>query len=201
MRKPISRRSLTVVAVLVLAGVLAGAVVAARSGESPPDPLRLQQAIDEGVMVQVADIPAANGQARRGVFAEEVDTGQVCLWDAPAAASKQRQGGCNPIDDPLGGSAISASLAYEGGPAIESVKDARIIGLTSQDVAQVVVVMSDGSERAVALKPAHVGSHDFLAFGFRVRKSDLRSGVGPTAIVARDANGAEIARQPTGIGA
>ena len=201
MRQRISRRGAIVVAAVVFAGILAGAVVASRSGDSPPDPARLQQAIDQGQMVEVASITAANGLARRGVFVEEVDTGQLCLWDAASATSKQRQGGCNPMDDPLGGSKVSASLAYDGGPALESVRDARIIGLASPEVAKVVIAMNDGSTRAVALRPIRVGFHDFLAFGYRIARSDLRKGVAPTAVVARDASGTELARQPTGIGA
>ena len=45
-----------------------------------------------------------------------------------------------------------------------------------------------------------VGADEFQAFAYRFKKVDLRNGVGPTAIVAYDAGGAEIGRQPTGIG-
>ena len=48
-------------------------------------------------------------------------------------------------EDPLGGSELSASLAYEGGPAVEDVQDARLIGLASWDVATVQLLMSDGT--------------------------------------------------------
>ena len=50
------------------------------------------------------------------------------------------------------------------------------------------------------LKQASVGSGEFLAFGYRVKHSDLEHGVGPAAVIARDASGNELARQPTGIG-
>lgn len=94
---------------------------------------------------------------------------------------------------------ISVSLAYDGGPAIETVHDARLIGLTDSSVATVRVLMSDGSFRSVKLKMSNVGE-DLQVFGFRVRKSDLKKGVGPIAVVALDGSGKEIARQTTGIG-
>ena len=50
------------------------------------------------------------------------------------------------------------------------------------------------------LKKAKVGADEFVAFGDRFRKADLRQGIGPSAIVAFDAGGVELGRQPTGIG-
>ena len=181
------------------AAVFVGSVVAGRFRTQ--DPSSFQADLASGAVTHVADIGAADGLPRRGVFAQLTHEGRFCLWDAPSAQSQTKQGGCNDARDPLGGSAISASLGYEGGPAIESVKDARIIGLASPEVARVVIAMSDGSERTVGLRPAHVGSEDFLAFAYRIRRSDLEKGIGPTAVIARAASGAEIARQPTGIGA
>ena len=60
--------------------------------------------------------------------------------------------------------------------------------------------MSDGTVRAVKLKRTKAGSNEFQAFGYRFKKQDLRNRIGPTAIVAFDANGVELGRQPTGIG-
>ena len=104
------------------------------------------------------------------------------------------------IDEPLGGSSVSANLAYDGGPAIERVRDARLSGLANSSAASVVVLMSNGSERMLPLKPVHVDAGDFVAFGYRFKRSDLRSGVGPIAVIARAAGGKELGRQPTGIG-
>lgn len=164
------------------------------------DPAAVHGDLATGEVVRVADIPASDGRAARGVFVQTTDSGQLCVWDAPSATSLQRQGGCNPVDDPLGGSALSASLAYDGGPAVQDVSDARLIGLASGAVARVDVLMSDGTLRTLRLKKASIGSKGFAAFGYRLRDSDLRRGIGPTAVIARDASGAELARQPTGIG-
>ena len=61
--------------------------------------------------------------------------------------------------------------------------------------------MTDGDARAqVKLKKTKVGSDEFQAFGYRFKKADLEEGIGPIAIVALDADGVEIGRQPTGIG-
>ena len=60
--------------------------------------------------------------------------------------------------------------------------------------------MSDGSTRKVKLEKAKVGSDEFQAFGYRFKKADLKKGIGPTAVVAFDASGNELGRQPTGIG-
>ncbi len=109
-------------------------------------------------------------------------------------------GGCNSVDDPLNGSALSATLSYDGGPAIGDVKSATLFGLTAPGVARARVLMSDGSSREVKLKKAKVGSDEFQAFGYRFKKADLKRGIGPIAIVAFDANGVELGRQPTGIG-
>jgi hypothetical protein len=193
------RRVGIVAAAVVAAGVVVGGVIAGRI-EWSDNAAKLDAALVEAQPAQLADIPAADGLPARGVFAQVTSTGHFCLSDAPVGAPLTGGGGCNSADDPLGGSSISASLAYDGGPAIEAVKDARLIGLASADVASVQVLMSDGTSRAIKLKKAKVGSDEFNAFGYRFRKSDLKKGIGPTAIVAFDADGVEIGRQPTGIG-
>ena len=104
------------------------------------------------------------------------------------------------MSDPLGGSVLSASLAYEGGPSVPSVRDARIVGLAAPNVAAIELVMSDGSTRSLKSRHVSVGSRAYTAFGYRVKASDLRKGVGPTAVVALDADGSELGRQATGIG-
>jgi len=193
---------LAVVALVVLASavILAGGIVAGRmAGFDDPD--ELTSAIGEGVVVRVADIEASGGQSGRGVFVESTSTGHLCLWDAPSASSAQRGGGCNPVDDPLGGRALSASLSYEGGPGIGNVTDARLIGLVSDDVASVELLMSDGTRRSVPMRRnAAVASagKSFRVFGYRVRATDLRHGIGPTAVLALDVRGSEVGRQATG---
>jgi len=198
---PTVGKRMAVVLALALAGsLLVGSVVAAQRGGSPPDAAKVEAAIAAAPMTRVADVAGGEGFARRGVFIQELDTGDLCVWDAASASSPDRQGGCNSIDEPLGGAAVSANLAYDGGPAIESVRDARLSGLANSSAASVVVLMSDGSERALLLKPVRLAAGDFLAFGYRFKKSDLRSGVGPIAVIARAAGGKELGRQPTGIG-
>lgn len=186
-------------ATVIASGVLVGGVVAGRIDWSD-NGAKLDAALAEAQPVQLVAIPAADGLPGRGVFAQITSTGHFCLSDAPLDSPRMGGGGCNSVDDPLGGSSVSASLAYDGGPDIESVKDARIIGLASAEVASIGVLMTDGTFRFVKLKKAKVGSDELQAFGYRFRKSDLNKGLGPTAIVALDADGNELARQTTGIG-
>ena len=194
-----STRTLVVLAAAIVAsaalvgGVVAGGFDWSRSANE------LQEALVESQPTQVADIPALDGLSARGVFAQITSTGHFCLFDAPLGAPRAGGGGCNSADDPLGGEVISASLAYEGGPAVESVRDARLIGLAAATVASVRIVMSDGSSRGVRLKKSTVG-RDLQVFAFRVRKSDLKKGIGPIAVAALDERGDEIGRQTTGIG-
>ena len=198
-RRRWGRRAAVVGAVLVVAGVVTGAVIASRI-EWSDNAAELDAALIEAEPIQLSSIPAADGLPERGVFAQVTSTGHLCLSDAPLRSPRMGGGGCNPADDPLGGGSISASLAYDGGPAIQAVTDARLIGLASGDVATVRVLMSDGTSRAIKLKRARVGSDEYQAFGYRFRKSDLKKGIGPAAVVAFDEDGAEIGRQPTGIG-
>lgn len=181
---------------LVLAGTLASAVVASRNDDGS----ELIAAIEEAPLTRVADIEAAEGAPSRGVFVQLTKTGHVCMWEAPSATSRERGGGCNSLDDPLNGSAISATLSYDGGPAISDVRSASIFGLAAADVSRMTAQMSDGTLREINLKKAKVGSDELQAFGYRFKKADLKKGIGPTAIVAYDAAGKEVGRQPTGIG-
>jgi hypothetical protein len=182
----------------VVAGVVVGAVVAGR-GATTGSPAALEAALANAPAVKLVEIPGSDGLSARGVYAH-VTEGLFCVSDAPLAAPAMGGGGCNPIDDPLGGRAVSASLAFDGGPALATVKDARISGLAAVEVASLRIAMSDDSFRSVKLKKARVGSEEFHAFGYRLKRVDLTRGIGPVAIVALDANGAEIDRQTTGIG-
>jgi hypothetical protein len=195
-RMGLGRPTVLAMSAVIVAGVCAGAVIAGQFGAFG-DSEALDEALLSEPMTRVADIPADGGNAARGVFVQT--TAELfCYWDAPSATSAMRQGGCNTVDDPLGGRPLAASLAYEGGPAATSVSDARVIGLADPTVSAVRIVMTDGSLRKVALRMAKVGGDDFVAFGYRIRRSDLRKGLGPSAVVALDANGVEIHRQTTG---
>lgn len=190
------RRLIVGLAVVVLGGAAAGAVVASRFDDGS----ELVDAIDAAPLVRVAEIPAGDGASAKGVFMQSTATGHLCIWEASSPTSRDRGGGCNPIDDPLGGRSLSFTLSYDGGPATVDVRSATVFGLARSDVAAIRVLMSDGSSRAVRLTKARVESGDFRAFGYRFRRSDLRKDIGPVAVVALDASGAEIDRQTTGIG-
>jgi len=191
-------RSIAVLGAILGVALVVAAVVAAQSG--PRAPVDLEAAIASEPLVKVLDLPGAEDVGARAMFVQPTSAGFLCVWDAPSAGSKARQGGCNPSDDPLGGRALSASLAYEGGLAIDGVKDARLVGLALPETADLRAIMNDGTARAITLKKLKVGSDEFQAFAYRFKRSDLKNGVGPTAIVALDVNGVEIGRQPTGIG-
>jgi hypothetical protein len=182
---------------LILLGMSGGVLAAGMIG-SPAEVEALESATRTAPMIRVADIGAGNSKPARGVFAQVTSVGKFCLWDAPSGSSLQLQGGCNPADDPLGGHALSASLAYDGGPAAADIVDARLIGLVASDVAAVQVVMSDGSRRTMTLRKVPESVGDFLAFGHRFSRGELRRGATPVAVVALDATGHEIDRQATG---
>lgn len=194
-------RWLVVACGIASAGVFAGAVVGGQFQAPLSD--KVASSLQEAPLTKVADIPAANGLGGRGVFLQPTSAGFLCLWDAPSATALTKQGGCNQSSDPLGGRKMMMSLAYDGGPAIRDVSDARIIGIASLDVAAIEIAMTDGTRRAVKLKRTNeiVGLNgSFRAFGYRLKHSDLKRGVGPTEVVAYDLSGTEIERQPTGIG-
>jgi hypothetical protein len=191
------RRWIVLVALTVAAGVFTGVVVAAQlRGPGPPN--GLEAAVRTEPLVEVAAIPAAGGLAGHGVFVQPTSAGYICLWDALSATSGERQGGCNPTDDPFGEQKLFVSLAYDGGPGVESVTDARLVGLVAPDVADVDVLMSDGARRTIRLHVTTVTGERYRAFGYRFRKADLQRGVAPTAVLALNSAGDEIGRQTTG---
>ena len=191
------RRWIVLVGGVVVGGVFVGAVIASqfRGSEAPQD---LQAAIRSEPLVKVAEFPAWNGSAGRGVFVQATSAGFLCLWDAPSATSPARLGGCNRTDDPFAGREMLVSFAYDGGPAPADVRDARLIGLVSQAAAEVQVLMDDGTRRSMRLRVARIGGDTYRVFAHRVDRSDLRARVAPTAVVALDAEGREIDRQSTG---
>jgi hypothetical protein len=157
----------------------------------------------EAPVVRVADVEASSGHPPRGVYVQFTKNGQFCLFEAPSATSPDRRGGCNSVDDPLGGSKLSASLSYEGGPQTSRVSDARLIGLVANDVGAVQIAMSDGSRRLVPLRrPTAVAlsGEGYRAFGYRFDPADIRAEKEPVAVIALDLGGKEIDRQTTGFG-
>ncbi len=197
LRKRLTPRWITLAIGLLAAAIFAGGVIAAQFRDATNID-GLEASFRDDPLVKVADIAAEPGLSSRGVFVQSTSAGFLCLWDAPSAGALNRQGGCNSSDDPLGGKKMFVSLAYEGGPAMSDVKDARLIGLTASDVANVQLLMTDGTRRELRLKKASVGSADYGALGYRLRKVDLRRGVGPTAVIALNDAGEEIDRQATG---
>jgi hypothetical protein len=193
---PEHRRWIVALVCVVAVGALAGAVVASQFDDGS----ELAAATAKAPLQRVADVPGEEGSPGLGVYVQRTETGHICVWEAPSATSRERGGGCNTADDPLNGQPVSATLSYDGGPETSTVLRASVFGLALSDVASVRVLLSDGTSRTVKLKTAKVGSDEFQAFGYRFKRSDLRKGVGPTAIVAFDADGNEIGRQTTGIG-
>jgi hypothetical protein len=199
--RSISLRWIALIVVVVGAGVFAGALAAGQLG-GLRDPSDLDAVLGEGALVRVADLERRAGHVDRGVYLSAAK-GLVCLFDAPTSNPRFGGGGCNSADDPLGGRELSASLGYEGGPAAESVTDARLIGLVSSSVGSVRVEMTDGTYRSIPLRrgaAVSLPAGSLRVFGYRFKPSDLRQGIGPTAVVALDDEGAEIGRQPTGFG-
>jgi hypothetical protein len=193
---------LGVCAAVLAAGLVAGGVLASQF-QGLDDPAELAAAMQDAPVVRVADIGASSGFPARGVFVQFTANGQFCVFEAPSATSLDRRGGCNSVDDPLGGSTLSASLSYEGGPQTSRVSDARLIGLVATGVAAVQIAMSDGSRRTVPLRrPTAVAlsGESFRAFGYRFDPADMRGGREPIAVIALDSGGKEIGRQTTGFG-
>ena len=196
LRKRLRRPTLIAACAVALAGVAAGAVLAARF-DVPGDPTGLDRSLQAGEMAKVADVPDAKGASSRSVFVEHAG-GLLCLWDAPSSWSRTRQGGCNPESRPLGDGDLFVSFSYDGGPEAEAVRDARLVGLTSTRVARVDVVLSDGTVRELRPRPAPAAGDGLEVFVYRMNTGDLHRGIGPVAVRAFDANGREVDRKATG---
>lgn len=196
-----TRRWLVLMAGVVVGGIFVGGVVGGRFDVTPSKDF--QASLRDDASVRVAEIPAEVGLPARSVFVQPTSTGFLCLWDAASATAKSRQGGCNPAHDPLAGRKLTISLAYEGGPAVGDVTDARLIGLASFEVFSVQALMNDGTRRTIPIRrDAAVASEAgrFRAFGYRFPRSDFTRGIGPRAVLALDARGVEIDRLTTGFG-
>ena len=196
-----ARRLVALAVGLVAAVVLAGAVVAGQGGGIPSDDF--QAALRNDASIRVADIPAQGALPARGVFVQPTSTGHLCLWDAPSAASRAKQGGCNRADDPLAGRKLTISLAFDGGPDVHAIDDARLVGLAAGEIASLQVLMSDGTRRAIPMRREVAFASEagqFRAFGYRFPASDFKRGLAPTSVIALDEHGAEVERLTTGYG-
>jgi hypothetical protein len=182
---------------LALVGIANGVYRAAGTPSAAPD------VRSGGAPTQVAQFASQDGHGSRQVVLQRTPDGYLCLWDSPDGTADDGVGGCNPADDPLAGHKVFVSLAYDGGPAVTTVRDARLSGLAAADVASARLVMTDGSTRLIPLSSRStraVAGNDYRAFAYRVRQSDLERGIGPVAVLVLDARGRVIDRQVTGIG-
>ena len=194
---------LLVVGGAVVAGLVSGGVASGvfRGAGAPSSVADIHS--PASVRATVARFAPEAGAADRQVVLQRTPDGYVCLWDTPDGTADHGVGGCNPAADPLAGRKLFISLAYDGGPAVTTVGDARLSGFVAQDVARIAVEMSDGSTRAVPLvdtRATRVTGQAYRVFAYRIRTSDLAKGVGPVAVIALAADGTELDRQTTGIG-
>jgi len=137
------------------------------------------------------------------IVIQRTPDGFVCFWDSPDPLGAKGVGGCNPAASPLGGRKLFVNLAYEGGPDADTVHDARLSGLTTPAVATAELLMSDGSTRALALRPTSaraIAGADYRVFAYRLREIDLTNGITPVEVVVRGPDGEVLDRQTTGIG-
>jgi hypothetical protein len=204
MRRLVTRRSAVIALAAVAAGVTASAIaVASSSGTEPQAFARAGSAADRlppaaaeflapGASRRIASFAAAGGSARAVFLNRSKDQSQICVWDTDVASGSQ-SGGCNPAGNFFGGHAFTLSLSYDGGPGLDTVRDARIVGVVTRGVASLEVVYADGSTRAVPI------TRDG-GFAHAVPPELLARRVGPVAVVARNAAGKVLDRQATGIG-
>jgi hypothetical protein len=156
-----------------------------------------------GELVPVATFPSETGSPDRQVVLQPTADGYLCIWDSPDGTAEHGVGGCNPASNPLGGRKLFVSLTYDGGPALSTVRDARLSGIAAPEVASARLVMTDGTTRTILLaRPSTraVAGTDYRSFAYRVRQADLVRGVSPAALLAYDGTGSVIDRQATGIG-
>jgi len=183
---------------LVFGGIASGVFRQAGTPSSVPDVRS-----SAGTRVTLARFGRELGTADRQLVLQRTPDGFICLWDSPDASGERGVGGCNSASDPLGGRKLFISLAYDGGPDVKTVTDARLSGLLAVDVARVAIEMSDGTTRtAPALRGQITGGTvgPYRVFAYRIRQADLRAGATPVAVAALDATGNELDRQTTGIG-
>lgn len=198
-----TRRALPVLLILLTSAAFAGALAYAMSERSPEALERPRQSrdrlprnaglldyIDPGSARRVASVRVASGREHAVFLTRSKDGEQVCLFDTDLVTGQQG-GGCNDATSVLAGRKIQISLGFEGGPAQETIRDVRIVGLAAPDVASVRVELSNGTARRVELTADH-------AFAWALPKGDLDRGLVPRAVVAIGRGGGTIDRAETG---
>ena len=193
-----TRTRLVLIAALVALMITGGGLAAAASllADDPASHVRELDVRQLGE--KVAAFPPEAGRPDSGVYVARLGNGSICV-NAATATRKSWSGGCNPASAPLGGKPFIVLFTYDGGPAVETVKDARLFGLADRSVKQLRVEMSDHSSRELRLSPNAVASTPYRVFAHRVSRDDLAAGIAPVAVTAFDAAGSALARQPTGL--
>ncbi len=176
----------------LLGGYFAGTGQASRS--APPDVGAMLA--QEGTGTKVADYGGA--AAGRAVFVKQLSNGDLCISDARADGSAP-VGGCNPASDALGGRSMTVTIAYDGGPTLSTISNARVFGLVAPAVHGLELRMSDGSSQVLTLQKTGLGG-GLKAFAGTIPESALSSGVTPVALVAFGAGGTIIDTEPATIG-
>lgn len=148
--------------------------------------------------VEVAQFPPQSGRPDASVYVALLADGSVCV-NAAISDKTSWSGGCNPASAPLGDKPFMALFTYDGGPTVATVKEARLHGLVDHSVKNLRAEMSDSSTRQLSLSAHPVVGTPYRVFAHRVSPADLNTGITPVAVVAYDASGGEISRQPTGL--
>lgn len=118
----------------------------------------------------------------RAVFLTRTRDGRlICLRDTNLRNGEQG-GGCNSASDFFAGRELQINLAFDGGPSVEDVTDARIVGVVTERVARVEIMNWNGEIGSVAITPDR-------GFAYVVPRAELRNGVQPTDVVAYDTGG------------
>ncbi len=148
------------------------------------------RSLDPGSARKVASFRLASGQERGVFLARTRDGKQVCVWDTDLVTGDQG-GGCNASSAFFGEHSLAVSIGYDGGPARSTIRDVRIIGLATSTVASVAVELSNGEERSVKLTRDQ-------GIAWPMPNGDVKRGLEPVAVIARDASGQVLERQQTG---
>lgn len=204
MRGHLVSKRLVLIVLALAAATTAGAIaIAATRGEQPRAfgrpasagdalPIRAVRFLKPGESRRIATFASANGAPHAVFTNRSKDDTQICVWDTDVTSGAQ-SGGCNPTANFFAGHAFTLSLAYDGGPAITTVRNARIVGIVTDAVATLEVVYADGTAKQIAITRDR-------GFAYTVPNELPRRGVGPVALIARSASGAVLDRQVTGIG-
>jgi hypothetical protein len=155
-----------------------------------PPSAALLDYIDPGSARRVKSFRLASGREHAVFLTRSKDGKQVCLFDTDLVTGQQG-GGCNDAASAFAGRKIQISLGFEGGPSQATIRDVRIVGMTTAEVSSVRVELSDGTAREVDLTADR-------AFAWAMPQSELDRGLEPRAVVAVARNGKTIDRAETG---